>query len=645
LTRASTAFACYLAVTLVATWPLVLGLGRDVAWDLGDPVLVMWILSWDSQQLLAILGGDFSRIAGFFDANIFYPSPLTLAYSDHLFAQAVQALPVWAVTRNPILCYNLLFLSTFVLSGLGMYLLARELTGNAWAGFIAGLLFAFAPYRLPQLSHLQVLSAQWMPFVLYGFARYFEGLRLKPLTGAGAALILQNLSSGYHLLYFAPFAALYVVWEVTRRGLWRNVRMWTHLAAAAVVVAAATAPFVLPYAAMRGSWEMLRPVGEVARFSADTHSYATAFSEQRVWGGIMRAYPKPEADLFPGLVPLVLAAIGLASWRRPHRLISANHRAPAPRWFVWVLALTSVAHLIAFVLVLVSRRVAYDAGIFELQMSNGNQLLLRAAFAFALILLVAPAIRAAVVAFMHERGFALVMLLTAAWLALGPLPQAQGRPVELASPYRLLYEHVPGFDGLRVPARFAMIQALALAMLGMYGANVLMRSRARRLVLVAACVFLLLEATHIPFTTNGMTAIRGYASPDARIYRPARAPAIYREMARQPAESVLVEFPFGQPDHDLRAMYYSTVYWRPLVNGYSGVFPPYYALLTSAFSEMTRHPDLSLDALRKSGATHAIVHESAYLDAEGIETSALLRSAGAVEIFRDGSDVLFTLPR
>ena len=87
----------------------------------------------------------------------------------------MQILPVHAIARNPILGYNLLFLSTFVLSGLGMYLLVRELTGNPLAAFVAGLLFAFAPYRLAQSSHLQVLSSQWMPFVLYGMRRYFAG--------------------------------------------------------------------------------------------------------------------------------------------------------------------------------------------------------------------------------------------------------------------------------------------------------------------------------------------------------------------------------------------------------------------------------------------------------------------------------------
>src|SRR6185436_7119059 len=132
------ATGAYTLITLVLTWPLAKGLGRNVAWDLGESVLNMWILSWDCEQFRAILAGQFSHLRHFFDANIFHPAPLTLAYSEHLIPQAVQIFPVYALTGNPILCYNLLFLSTFVLSGLGMFLFARELTGSTVAAFVGG---------------------------------------------------------------------------------------------------------------------------------------------------------------------------------------------------------------------------------------------------------------------------------------------------------------------------------------------------------------------------------------------------------------------------------------------------------------------------------------------------------------------------
>src|SRR5262249_33626874 len=158
-------------------------------------------------------------LAGYWHANIYYPHPYALAYSEHLTAEAIQILPLYAATRNPVLSYNAVFLSTFVLSGLGMFLFARELTGSRSAAFVAGLAYAFAPYRFGSISHVQVLSSQWMPFVLYGFRRFFETKKRRSLAGATAAWIAQNLSCSYYLLYFSPVVALYVMWELTTRRL------------------------------------------------------------------------------------------------------------------------------------------------------------------------------------------------------------------------------------------------------------------------------------------------------------------------------------------------------------------------------------------------------------------------------------------
>src|SRR5215510_15565627 len=228
-----------------------------------------------------------------YDANIFFPAPLTLAYSEHLIPQAIQIFPIYALTRNPILCYNLLFLSTFVLSGLGMFLFAREMTGSAAAAFVGGLLFAFAPYRIPQSSHLQVLSSQWMPLAMYGFRRYFVGRRTRALIGATAAVVVQGLSSGYYLLYFTPFAVAHVLWEMWRTGQLNDRRTWFALLAAAAVAALVVAPFVVPYFRASRELELSRSLSETTRLSADIYSYATASTAQRFWGErIGNIFPK-----------------------------------------------------------------------------------------------------------------------------------------------------------------------------------------------------------------------------------------------------------------------------------------------------------------------------------------------------------------
>jgi hypothetical protein len=644
--RAWHGLAAYLVLALVATWPLARGLGRDVPADLGDPLFVMWVLAWDCEQLLAILGGDFSRFAGFFDANIFYPAPLTLAYSEHFIAQAVQILPVWAITGNPILCYNLLYLTTFVLAGLGAYLFVRELTGNPRAAFVAGCLFAFAPYRFPQSSHLQVLSSQWMPFALYGFRRYFDsagtadsprGRQWRPLLGGSAALVAQNLSCTYYLMYFSPFAAGYVLWEIWRRRVWRQRTLWLQLSLAAAIVVVLTAPLLLPYAMVQEQLHIARGRGELSVYAADVYSYFTAVREQVVWGDIARVYPKSEGDLFPGVVTVLLAVIGIATWRRDASTITL----PVSR-FAWTLIVIATLHLVAGAAVLLYRRLTWDLGLFQLRVTNIDQLLFRALVLIAIAAIVSAGVRVRLAAFLRARGFFVLALVLAVWLSLGVAPQALGRPLNLTGLYALLYEHVPGFDGLRVPARFGMIVVLMLAVLGGYGAVAITRWRWATPALVVVTYTLLLEGVVRPFPINGMGTLRDYATPEARVYRPARAPAVYHRLAQEDAV-VLAELPLGQPDYDIRAMFYSIVHHGRLLNGYSGFFPPHYGLLALTLSDVPGQSTTAWNVLRDMGATHAIVHEAAWLDDRGPRTTAALMQLGATEIVRDRGDVLLRL--
>ena len=641
------AVVLYAGVAIIATWPVARGLDRNVAGDLGDPVFAMWVIGWNCTQLLAILRGDVSRLATYFDANIFYPAPMTLAYSEHFIPQSLQVLPLYSLTGNPILCYNLLFLSTFVLSGLGGFLFVRELTGDTRAGFVGGLLFAFAPYRFPQTPHLQVLSSQWMPFALYGLRRYFASIddarpmgRWRPLLGAVAALIVLNLSCGYYLMFFAPFVAAYVLWEIWQRGAWRNRALWLRLSAAAAMVVTLTLPLLIPYVLAQESFGLERGSAELVRYSADVYSYATAAPQQAIWGDTARAFPKAEGDLFPGLVPLLLALTGLFFWRTD----TAAFRTPLTfRPIHWLLLGLTLVHAIAAVITTFNRRLTIDLGVATLRMSNVDQLLIRAVVAAAILLALSPELRARCAAFMRARGFFLAALIAAIWLSLGPSPHALGRPVNLYGPYQLFYDLVPGFDGLRVPARFGMIVILMLSVLGGYGAAVLARRKGGPIVLSVLAALSLTESVTLPFTVNGVSPLADFTTPEARVYRPSRAPAVYHAVPRDPAV-VLAELPLGQQDYDLRAMFYSMVHHARLLNGYSGFFPPHYGQLALALSDVPRHPDPAWHALREFGATHVVIHEAAWPNNQGPNTTSTLVMGGAKEIFRDGADVLLMLP-
>jgi hypothetical protein len=638
----------YLAVALVFTWPLAAGLARDIPWDLGDSLLNAWILAWDADRLLRFLGGDAGAIRNFWNANIFYPEPLTLAYSEHLFVQAVQILPVYALTGNIVLSYNLLFLSTFVLSGLGMFLFVRETTGSPRAGLVAGLVYAFAPYRVPQFSHLQVISSQWMPFVLYGLRRYFATRRIAPLAGAGAALVAQNLSNGYFLLFFAPFVLAYALYEIAARKLWADARVWVALSATALVVTAATLPFLLPYLELRRLGFGPRVLNEVKSFSADVFSYWTSPGQSRLWGGLIRAYPKAEGDLFPTVSALLLGAAGVAAsvspaWTHARSRPAASLRALMP--IVWVLAAAAAVYTLFVVLILTGNGFAH-IGPFPISVRNLWRSSRVLAIVLGLLIVASPRVRSFARQWVGSiAAFVLIAATAAFLLSLGPEIRSGGRLISETGPYHFLYSHVPGFDGLRVPARFAMLVMLFLSIAAGLGAAAIER-RFRRggAVALALGALAVAEAFAAPIGMNGTETETFYATPPARVYTGEQAPAVYRFLASLPAPAtVVVEFPFGEWAYELRYVFYSAAHWHPLLNGYSGHFPLSYNMNATHLRHPLDYPDASWDTLMRSGATHAVVHSPYYRDDEGERIGNWLVQKGARLLGEFDGDKVFQL--
>src|SRR5439155_3433255 len=104
----------------------------------------LWIMAWQAHALV-------KNQAGMFDTNIMYPFKGTLAFDELNFYEAVISAPIYWLTGNPVLSNNALLLLTFILSGYGMWLLVRELSGKSSAGFVAWLAIAFSFYCMDQL--------------------------------------------------------------------------------------------------------------------------------------------------------------------------------------------------------------------------------------------------------------------------------------------------------------------------------------------------------------------------------------------------------------------------------------------------------------------------------------------------------------
>ena len=259
------------ALFLVITWPLVAEMGSSVPGDYGDPVFVTWVMAWVNRHLGS---GTFD---GFWNAGIFFPERGTLAYSEHFVAQAAMVLPVSLVTGNHLLAYNAAFMLTFVLTGAGVFLLVRGLTGSAVAAAVAAIVATFNEYRLVyEVAHLHTLSIHWFPFALYALHRYFETDRRVYLAGAVVFVVLLSLSSIYYMAYCAPLIVVFTVIEGLRFGRLTQMRVWLELWAAAAATLVLLTPFLLPYLDVQRRLGVERSLDELVLFSARLDHYRAA---------------------------------------------------------------------------------------------------------------------------------------------------------------------------------------------------------------------------------------------------------------------------------------------------------------------------------------------------------------------------------
>lgn len=496
--RRSSIGALFIGLTVVMTWPMALFASRSV--DHFDVFFNLWRLRWIHHALT-------TAPARLFDGNQFYPERSVLGFSDAVLVEGLCAAPLFAAGVPPVLVHNLVLLGGMCTSGIGMYVLARHMTKHEAASVLAGVVFAFAPYRFGHIMHLEMQWAVWSPWTFWALQRTLETGRVKfgVLTGVFAAL--QLMSSVYYGLFLGLMLALVggLLWLTTPRPL--KLRSAAALAAGAAIVAVCAGLYSRPYRAASSSVGT-RSAEEVREWSAGPNSYRAVSETNRLYQSFLKG--NDENSLFPGFIPPLLAVVALVAAR--------------PRRTVWI----------------------YAAGaLFAIDLSFGMNGII----------------------------------------------------------YPWLYTHGGVFGGLRAPARASIFFLLCLGVLAARGCVILLEkvpARGRRYAAGAIVAAVLAEYWVAPLRLIGY---------------PNAAPPLYAYLQRQP-DGVVAHFPmptgYKFPGSEPRYLYGSTFHWKPIVNGYSGYFPPSYVQRIRATENFPL--PVAVAALRAEGVRYLVVHEAYYRD-------------------------------
>lgn len=477
-------------------------------------------------------------------SNIFYPYRYTFFFTEHLLPITALALPGLTLLPGPLAALNLYTLLTFVLTGFGAWLLATYWTGNRWVGLPAGAIVAFAPPRMLIIDQPNIMTIQWMPLVVLTFHRWLEKGERRDWWLALLFVNLQILSATNYLVHTFFLLALLFGVYVV---VYRSTLPRTQVLGTlglALATGVVNAPAWWTYFRVGAILGIERGLGAVYLGSAHLLNYLMATPDNLIYGS---------------LAPRLAALANSSSGNLPSFALFPG--------------------LTALLLALI-----------------------------ALVSLPRP--------WSHRQRVAIFTLLI--WLVVGFLmslgvnDQALGSKLspylQFFLPYRWLYNHAPGFRGLRVPARFAVLVLLALGGLAAYGLLALQS----RLIRYRTNLYPLLSLALI-----GLVSMEFITLPlDGERYRyGADLPPIYPWLASSTEpEAAIVELPYD----DWSYMYYAIFHRRRMVNGTSGFNP---SSLGDQTSDLLRQfPNwASIEWLQRLGVDYVILHSVEYEETYGLE--------------------------
>jgi hypothetical protein len=306
LKRDLSAAAFFVALAVAMTWPLVRVITRGVAYP-GDPFHLTWVLDWDWYATL-------HQPLHLFQANIFYPTRDALAYSEHLYGIAIFLFPLRAIGVGALAAHNIAVLIAFAFSGFGAYLLGRAVTGNTLAGLVAGIFYAYLPWRFIQLPHLQSLWAGWIPLLLLALIHCGRKTGWRSALLFGGAFLMNGLSNLHYFAFGSIAAMLSVPIVIVDR------RQWMRIAGATAIACALLTPFLAPYARVGHKAGMQRTWTEVKGWSARPGDWVNPTS--RLYRRWFDPRPDPELWLFPGFLGIAVAGAGIVAGRHDRKMLA-----------------------------------------------------------------------------------------------------------------------------------------------------------------------------------------------------------------------------------------------------------------------------------------------------------------------------------
>lgn len=274
--------------------------------DLGDPVLNVWALTWESTALVRDPGA-------LYDGNIYWPEPSTIALSESM----LPLVPVFGLLRvltgSPVAAHAVLGYVLVLGAVAAAYALARRYVDRPATALLAGLAYGLGSYVTAHAPQVQLLTLGSIPLVFLLWFRLVDRPTPGRAVACGASVALAALSSLYYGVALAPALLALAVVHLSVRRRWRHGATLGSMALAGVVAIGLTVPGTLVYLDVDDRLGLERPIEPALELELD--DFVSAPKESVLYEELAHiALAEPAAtehSLFPGFTTLALAVVGV----------------------------------------------------------------------------------------------------------------------------------------------------------------------------------------------------------------------------------------------------------------------------------------------------------------------------------------------
>lgn len=242
-------------------------------------------------------------------SDMFYGFKNSQFYSDSFITQAFFTAPLYWLTKNILITFNLVSFLTILFSFVAMYIFVWFLTRKVLVGILAAVIFTLNPFAMSHFpDRPQLYSLEWIPLIFLFFERSLKNPTNKNTLFLFCFLSAQLLSSFYYSAFLTVIFPVYALVRVrqTETHLPKFVNLGTVLG-------------LMIFGAI--GWGLFSTYGQIFDKVPDVFQYAASgaaapldffltTSNNFLYGGlrekIMSFGFEWEHSLFLGIVPSVL---------------------------------------------------------------------------------------------------------------------------------------------------------------------------------------------------------------------------------------------------------------------------------------------------------------------------------------------------